>query len=132
MGFVVDTFAVIPQPDEEGRYPLAPNEAFVRELAYPSALRKPVRDHGTRAFDGSAYDAVIAQITGMSLIRDYIAPEVVAQMSARLDAIAENDTLWADLTREERRTLVQWFRVCQQHGYGVYGALRLGRKAGRP
>lgn len=131
MGFVVDTLAVIPQQDAEGRYPLAPDEFFARELAYSSALRKPLRDYGDRAFDGSAYDAVIAQITGISLIRDYIAPEVVAQMSARLDAVAEDDTLWADLTMEERRTLAQWFRVCRQHGYGVRSALRLDRKAGR-
>ncbi len=122
MGFVVDTFAVIPQQDEEGRYPLAPDEFFARELAYSSALRKPLRDYGARAFDGIAYNPVVTRITGITLFQGFIAPDLAAQMSACLDA-ADN-ALWGGFPLPERRDLRRWFRICQQQQYGVYSALR--------
>lgn len=129
----LDTYAVIPQPDAEGRYLIAPQDVFATEFANQATfLYEAVIDCGYPSFRGSAYDAVINRITGIPLLQMYIAPELVAQMSQSFEAIPHDDALWGDLSIKERHDLIRWFRICHQKGYALVGRVRLlwDRKAG--
>lgn len=122
----LDTYAVLPQPDVEGKYLIAPQDAFATEFANQATfLYEAVIDCGYSSFRGSAYDTVINQITGMSLLQQYIAPELVAQMSHSLEAIPYDDAMWGDISVKERYDLTRWFRICRQRGYALVGRARV-------
>ncbi|MGB9848853.1 MAG: hypothetical protein ACPLSY_03365 [Moorellaceae bacterium] len=124
----LDVYAVRPFTCENGEYPLAPEEAF---RGVPRLAGGWAADGGCGPyFRGTPYAAYILDITGVSLYQDFIPPEVVGEMAAKLEkAAAEGRTTYQDVegevqevSLEEIRALAAWFRVCAENGYAVAGS----------
>lgn len=124
----LDSYAVLPCRQENGKYPLAPKEAF---NSVPGVLVGGLfSGHGDGpSFRGRVYDGYVSEITGESLYQEYIPPEVVKEMASKLEAaVAQGRTTYRDfegdeqeISLEEARALAAWFRVCADNGFAVVG-----------
>ena len=75
------------------------------------------------SFRGKVYQILIWEITGVSLLQDWLQPETVQEMSLTLDdcnpqeAIDESDTL--NRTTDEILELRKFFQVCAERKLGL-------------
>jgi hypothetical protein len=81
---------------------------------------------GVTSFRGMVYEPFVAAVTGESLYQDWLPPETLAAMAARLaacdaDTVGERLALDADFIPGpgEIRDLQRLFQVCADRGLGI-------------
>ena len=74
------------------------------------------------SFRGKVYDSLIEGVTGVSLYQEWIAPEVVREMAAALEACdAEKVAVEFDSSPLECEHLRRFFQICGERGLGLIG-----------
>jgi len=77
------------------------------------------------AFRGKVYNALVVEVTGVSLYQEYIQPRTVAQMAKKLGQLDAKRI--ADLSDrysrsvDEIRDLIKFFAICAERGLGLAG-----------
>jgi len=83
---------------------------------------------GVVSFRGKVYNDLVEQVTGVSLYQEWIPPETVQEMAAKLAAHSPEELarMWygEDYTEEhvrEMESLQRHFLICAQRGLGLIG-----------
>jgi len=77
------------------------------------------------AFRGKVYNALVVEVTGVSLYQEYIQPCTVVEMAEKLGQLDAKRT--ADLSDrysrsvDEIRDLIKFFAICAERGLGLVG-----------
>ena len=90
-----------------------------------------VYSDGVTSIRGKVYAELVLEVTGVSLYREWIAPDEVLSLSAALDAHSAEELarLWDGLdtprgpahSSEETAQLKRFFQVCAERGLGLIG-----------
>jgi hypothetical protein len=91
------------------------------------SLCRGMHSDGVTSFRGKVYEKFVVAVTGESLYQDWLAPETLGAMAAKLDA-CDPDTVRERLGLEtdfvpspgEMRDLRKLFRVCADRGLGIF------------
>jgi len=77
------------------------------------------------SFRGKVYNEMVAEITGVTLYQDWIAPDEVKKMAACFQALSDEEmTSFSDefdLVPSEIVNLGKFFKVCSEHNLGLIG-----------
>ena len=74
------------------------------------------------SFRGKVYGSLIESVSGVSLYQEWIAPEVVREMAAALEACdAEQVAGEFDCSTVECEHLRRFFQICGERGLGLVG-----------
>ena len=74
------------------------------------------------AFRGKVYAPVVLDVTGVSLLQEWIPPAVVSEMANALHSCDPEETARnGDVVPEELKALVRFFRLCAERGLGLVG-----------
>jgi hypothetical protein len=116
----LDTFAVLSEKDDGGKYTTAPNEPFAGIELCGGMFSGGSASSSMR---GKVYAGVVEQATGESLYTEYLEPSVVADMADRLEVFAKKPFVPDDMidSKEELDNLVRYFQVCRDNKYGLCG-----------
>ena len=103
----------------------------LEDVAALTEVDLPLCEFGPRGgFRGKVYADLVEHVTtGLSLYREWIPPEEVAEMAAAFEACDPEAVAQASqadyypATADEVRALRRLFRICANRGLGLYGSI---------